>query len=157
MRTTATTPTTGRRFALLLAAAAMLLAMLPTAPANAGTGLATVIEGEMTLDQGFGVTRGTGSLEGTAYGVHGTDPMVGAEVTASFTHNDPLISLGDAYGTINIGPDTCGFHWFRTGNTANVTFSAGCTGHAVLEFVPLSPPGSAPAKLAFVGEAAWTH
>lgn len=152
-----TSLSTGRRFALLLAAAAMLFAMLPTAPADAGNGVAAV-QGTATLDQGVGVANGTGSFSGTAVGAHvGGNTPGPVPVSATFTYSDVPIVTGTAFGDITIDGDTCGFNWTRVGVTAVVVFDSGCTGAAVAAFAPTSLPGSAPSTALVAGAGAWTH
>lgn len=142
------TLTTGRRFALLAAVAALLLAMLPTARADAGTAV-LAWEGQGTLDQGVV------SYCGLASGVHGTSPRVGVHVCGSFSYGGAL--TGTSKGTMSIDGDSCGFSGTRVGTVTVATFGSGCTGVAVMTFVPTSLPGSEPSSGVVVGAGAWTH
>lgn len=151
-----TSLSTGRKFALLVATAALLLAMLPAASADAGPG-AIALEGEVTFDQGFGVHLGTAKFEGTMTGVHGTSALAAVPAEAHLVYDEPLVITGTAQGSITIGGDTCGFGWVRTGTALVFLFYDGCSGHGVGSFVATSAPGSAPVTVRLAGTGYWRH
>lgn len=152
-----TTLATGRRFALLTAAAAMLFALLPTAPADADTG-AIALEIEVTLnDSIYAGWNGTGSLMGSAYGADvGGTTAEGVPVTGTFTYTSQL-SNTHAIGSITIDGETCGFDWARAGAVVVFYFLSGCTGTGVGSYVPTSAPDSIPATGRIVATGYWTH
>ena len=141
---------TRTRLMLALAAMATMMFGLSAAPASADP-VTVVVEGNATLFDGT-LACGEGEFRGTANGTHGQVPIVNRPVTAEFTYCNDL-AAGTADGTITItGIGTCGFSWERTGNTAAITFSGGCTGTATAVFTPTSPPGTLPGTATIVAE-----
>lgn len=141
--------TTGGWFARLVATAALLFVTLPTVPADAGTAV-LALQGSGTVDQG--VVQWSGS----ATGVHGTSPRVLVPVTGSFGYGGSL-AVGSATGTMSIDGHSCGFNSTSVGAATVATFGGGCTGGAVMTFVPTTPPGSEPSSGVVVGAGALTH
>jgi hypothetical protein len=134
-----TAPTQGRRFALLLTALAMLLAMLPATPSQADT-VAVAVAGTAHLSGGFNNAANPdapGCFSGTAAGTH-TGP---ASATFEYTNSD---ALGAARGTLNLPGHSVGFTWTRVGANAVLTLGTNPgddhSGNAVAAFAPVGPP-----------------
>jgi hypothetical protein len=135
-----TAPTQGRRFALLLTALAMLLAMLPATPSQADP-VAVAVAGTANLTGGFNnaitAPNAPGCFSGTAAGSHS------GPASATFNYTNDLLQ-GTANGTLNLPGHSVGFTWTRVGATAVLTLSGGGhSGNAVAAFAPVGPPSLA--------------
>jgi hypothetical protein len=135
---------------------AMLLALLPAAPASANHPGAAATAGVATLSGGIG-TCGTFSYSGAGAGVNvgGASATVGT-ASANGSYCNPTIVEGTANGTLTVtgivGPSvSCNFTWQRTGLVALVTFTGpgACGGTAIAAFVPAGT--GAPTTAAVVG------
>lgn len=127
-----------------VAMAVMMITVLPATSASAHGGTITFV-GTAQLSGGIGVCPSVGSAEFTVAGVHGTTPVEGT-ASADFDYCNSTVVAGTADGTLSVrlrpvgGGTTstfsCSFSWIRTGATAAITFSNGCTGSATAAFAP---------------------
>lgn len=146
----------------------MMFALLPAAPASAGT-LTVIFQGTATLDAGISAgcvsNIHNGGFRGTASGTHGagaaTVTVTNATVTATFRYCNATAISGMAVGSITFsggggGSHTCDFTWVRTGVLVEMTFT-NCSGHggggeATAVYAPTSAPGAIPGTAEFTGE-----
>lgn len=133
-----------RQTVAFVAVAAMMFALVPTAPASAGQ-YTIGISGTAHFSGGF-LNCGPfpGRLNGQATGLHGTTPLVATTVTADFLYCHFGVG-GTADGTITFSgggapTHTCNFTWTLTGFDA-ITTVTGCdtSGTAVLHFTLVTP------------------
>ena len=130
----------------VVAAAVMILTLVPAGPAAAGQFTGAVV-GTATLSGGIG-TCGTGNFSGTAAGLHGTAPANGPASATGFSYCNPDVVTGTANGSASAGTGlriaghNCSFAWNRIGLVAVVNLS-GCdsSGSAVAAFAPIDPLG----------------
>lgn len=122
-----------------VAMAMMMFALVPAGPASAGAVQGAFV-GTATLTGGIGVcpSNGTASFPVVA-GTHGGAPATGS-ASAAFSYCNSDVVAGTANGTLTVTANglthTCGFAWVRTGLTAAVTLSGGCSGSATAVFGP---------------------
>jgi hypothetical protein len=145
------------RMAAVAALATMLFALLPAAPASAA-GLTVVFQGELQLDAGD-LACGSGRIQASAIGTHGSTPVVNAPVTANFMYCHGVPN-GTASGQMTIAGHRCDLQWELLGimlvmSLRNCTYGGTphAGGSAVAQFIPTSAPGSVPCRAVLVGEA----
>ena len=147
------------------AMAAMMFALMPAAPASAGSATLAV-QGTATLNSGT-LACGNGTFNGTASGTHANAPVAAATVTGSFTYCNNLVD-GTAEGDLTIsggvagaGTHRCHFTWVRTGVVASITLSnhalQSCSGSATAVLGVTSAPGAVPGSAEVVATASTSH
>jgi len=132
---------------LVMLAAVTALPLAGVHGASAHTPVVASVEGTITYDgDGF---CATGSLEGSATGIHGPAPM-SASVTAAFDYCRANIAHETAAGAMTIDGHKCDFEWVRVGSTVYVAFdgSTNCEGGGGTLELALPGASSSP----FVGE-----
>lgn len=155
-----------RLIVALAAMAALMFALMPAAPASAGAGTLAV-QGTATLNSGT-LACGSGTLTGTATGVHANAPIANATVSAAFTYCNDL-ATGTAEGNLTVsggvggaGVHRCGFDWVRTGVTATITLKnhddgTTCRGSATAVLTVTSAPGAVPGTAEVTAQANTSH